>query len=381
MIKDRDLIFFADDWGRFPSTMQHIGKALARNNRIIWVGSLGLRKPKLNFSDLKRVIEKVKNFSKRCAVSDAKAPVILVNPIVFPFHDSLLVRKLNNILMKRKLLNAIKKYDFKNFIIITSSPVMQDLIGKLGEISSYYFCLDDYTLFEGAFKSLDYLEKQLLKKVNAVFSVSEGLKHTRIPSSGRSYFLPQGVEIEHFRKKNDDGVSLKLNLQKTVIGFFGLISEWIDVTLFTQAAKKYPEYSFLIIGRSTVDVSNFAKFSNIHYIGPVKYEQLPAYAKLMDVGLIPFKINKLTVAANPLKLLEYMSLGLPVVSTNLPEVKKFSDYAFVAMNNDQFIEFIKKAVNMNNREAAKLRIQLSEKYSWESIAEGIFEKMSSSDIS
>lgn len=375
MIKNRDIIFFADDWGRFPSTMQHIGKVLAKDNRIIWVGSLGLRKPKLNFSDFKRVIEKLKGLLKPNKTVAEKAPVIIVNPFVLPFHDSAFIRKVNYFLLKNKIKKAVTANGFKDFIIITSSPVMENLVGRLGEKSSHYICLDDYTLFDGAFKSLRQLEINLLQKVNTSFSVSEGLQNSRIPATGKSYFVAQGVELKHFRETKNSISKKELGLKDVVIGFFGLISEWIDTTLFTEAAKRYPEYSFLIIGRATVDVSDFALYKNIIYLGPVQYNLLPEYACLFDVGLIPFKVNELTIAANPLKLLEYMSIGIPVVSTNLPEVGKFSEYVVVAEDNEKFIKGIKTAVETDNEEIKSLRMAKADSFSWESIADGISEKI------
>ena len=381
MIKGRDIIIFADDWGRFPSTMQHMGKILARHNRIIWIGSLGLRRPNFSLSDLKRVIEKLKSFLKPVKTVSEKAPVIIVNPFVLPFHDSGIVRKINYLLLRNKLLKAVAANGFKNYIVISSSPVMESLVGKLGEKSSHYVCLDDYTLFDGAFKSLRFLEVELLKKVNTSFSVSEGLKNTRIPVTGKSYFLPQGVELEHFRNAGKIISKEDLKLKKIVIGFFGLISEWIETDLFIEIAKKYPDYSVLIIGRATVDISRFSQYENIIYLGPVQYNQLPGYAALFTVGLIPFKVNDLTIAANPLKLLEYMSLGMPVVSTNLPEVEKFSELVFVAKDNDNFVEGIQRVLETDSEQLKSERMKKADSFSWLSVTEAISEKILNSEKS
>ena len=58
MIKKRDIIVFGDDWGRYPSTIQYLAQELAKDNRILWIGSLGLRKPKFHYKDFKRIYEK-----------------------------------------------------------------------------------------------------------------------------------------------------------------------------------------------------------------------------------------------------------------------------------------------------------------------------------
>ena len=86
MINQRNIIVFSDDWGRYPSTLQHIGKHLAINNRIIWIGSLGLRKPRLKLKDLYRTIEKISKIAKKNSV---KKEIIDYHIFVFPFQKSI----------------------------------------------------------------------------------------------------------------------------------------------------------------------------------------------------------------------------------------------------------------------------------------------------
>jgi glycosyltransferase involved in cell wall biosynthesis len=166
-----------------------------------------------------------------------------------------------------------------------------------------------------------------------------------------------------------------INLKKPVIGFFGLVSEWIDLELIHKCILNYPDYTFVIIGKSVVDLSIFNGCKNFIFLGPKEYSDLPTFASVFDVGLIPFKINQVTLAANPLKLMEYFSLGLPVVSTNLPEVNNFSDLAFVANSHDEFIKFIKNAIEDYSEERVKLRLNKAKDFSWEFVTEEVFDKV------
>lgn len=369
MIINRNIIVFSDDWGRYPSTLQHIGKILAKYNKIIWVGSLGLRKPRLNKSDLKRIIEKLKSiFFKKKNISISQ--VIELSPFIIPFHDSKFIRKLNSFLLIIQLKKVVARNRITKPIVLTSSAIMESIAGKLGETSIHYFCLDDFTLFDGAFKSINKLEKSLLEKVDICFAISETLKQSRIPAKGRSYFLPQGVEVEHFTKLISKSSDMLQSTPRPIIGFFGLLAPWIDLDLVKSCAEHYPDFSFVLIGRSEVDLESLRVYKNIYFLGEVPYSQLPEYAKEFDVGIIPFKVNKLTTAANPLKLLEYFSIGLPVVSTDLPEVRKFQDLVLIAENSNEFIEFIKVAVNEKVIESKTLeRKAIAKKYSWTTIAE------------
>jgi glycosyltransferase involved in cell wall biosynthesis len=106
-----------------------------------------------------------------------------------------------------------------------------------------------------------------------------------------------------------------------MVGFFGLISAWVDQALIAHLSEAFPDVSFVLIGRADVDTASLAARPNVYQLGLVPYADLPAYARYFDVGLIPFVLNRLTRAVNPLKLMEYFALGLPVLSTRLPELE------------------------------------------------------------
>ena len=82
---------------------------------------------------------------------------------------------------------------------------------------------------------------------------------------------------------------------------------------------------------------------NIHRLGRKPYAELPAYCKGFDVALNPFAINELTLAANPLKVREYLAAGLPVVSTDIPEVRVLDD-VLAGTNHDDFINKLETAL-------------------------------------
>lgn len=378
MLNKRDIIIFGEDWGRFPSTTQHIGKVLLDNNRIMWIGSLAHRKPSISLKDIRRIFEKLRNIfghvDRKDIDNDVKSP-IRIYPFIIPFHDIKLIRKINAKLMKRTIVRSIQVYNFNNPIIITSTPLIYDLVGELNETSSHYFCLDDYSNFDGAFDSLIEIEKALLAKVSSCFAVSEILLLNRKAKSGNNYLLPQGVQIDHFHK-NIDKIPIQVkDIPKPVIGFFGLISEWIDLELIVYAARELPAYIFLVIGKPSVDVSIFKNYSNIIFLGEVPFSELPSYASIFDVGIIPFKVNELTLACNPLKLLEYLSLGIPVVSVNLPEVKKFASVTYIANEYSDFVRLIRLSLKENSEEKTRARLVCASEHSWVSITNSICEKI------
>jgi len=375
MISNRDIIIFNDDWGRFPSTLQHIAHSLMKHkNRVFWIGSLGLRKPKFNLSDVKRAFQKLSKMlnKKRVNNKEFELQPILIFPLVIPYHDFSLIRLVNKYFISREIKKVLKKYSVINPILVTSAPVSDNIIGCLGESCSVFYCVDDYSSMEGAFKSIPKLERKLVEKADIVFAVSQFLIDTRKTESKKVYFAPQGVNTEHFQSVNEIASEVK-DLKKPIIGFFGLISEWVNLDIISEAVKAYPDYTFLVIGKSVRDLNHFIECKNFIYLGPVNYKDLPGYAAIIDVGLIPFELNNVTIAANPLKLLEYFSLGIPVVSTNLPEVKKYGDLVYTAKDTDEFIRMIKFAVDENDEKKKISRLTKAKEYSWDSITEKIFD--------
>lgn len=376
MLTKRDIIIFGEDWGRFPSTTQHIGKIFLQSNRILWIGSLAHRKPTFSLADLKRIIEKLRNiFLRRDVKSDALPENLYVlHPFIIPLHDFGIVRSINAYLLRKAVKKAMVRIGFVKPVVITSSPIPAGVIGKLGESSSTYLCLDDYAHFDGAFDSILEIEKSLLKRISNVFAVSDTLVKSRVPASGRSYFLPQGVNSGHFKKTDDVAERVK-NIPHPIIGFFGFIASWIDVKLFVYLAENNPEKQIVLIGKTDQDISVFQRYKNIHYLGEIPFSELPSYASCFDVGTIPFLLNELTLVCNPLKLVEYFSLGIPVVSTPLPEVVKFGNAVFIASSHEEFNKAINEAILNDTKEKKQERIQIAQKYSWEGISESISTKI------
>ncbi|MFZ4619000.1 MAG: glycosyltransferase [Bacteroidota bacterium] len=378
-MNNRNIIIFGDDWGRYPSTIQHIGRVFAEKNRLLWIGSLGLRKPEFSLYDVKRIWEKGKGILAGSGPGEQKVKtakdVTEVYPFIIPFHDNAFMYSFSMRMIRNKIRKIMRSQDFRDPILITASPIMHSLIGELNETSSHYLCLDDFTLFDGAFKTLGEKEQILVSKVDSSFSISESLMATRRVKSRHNYFFPQGVDTKHFSPSTTEIHPSVASIKHPVIGFFGIITTWVDVELIVECAKAYPEYQFVILGKTTVDLTLFSTIPNIRYIGPVPFEHLPQYARIFDIGIIPFVVNDLTIACNPLKLLEYLSLGIPVVSTNMPEVKKMEPNVIIADSREQFVASIRTAVSSISEQGNAARRIFAEKYSWRSIAEDISNKI------
>jgi len=369
MIENRDIIVIADDWGRYPSTMQYIGQVLAVSNRLLWVGSPGLRRPTMRWSDVKRVWEKVRQLLRPSKPAEQHPNVYPVHPLIVPFHDSPLARSFNRWNVRRILRRRMRELAFRDCLVVTFVPMLADVVADLSGCVRSYVCVDDWTKFAGAFRCIVQEERKILAHVDCTFSVSEELMRTRVPASGQSYVLPQGVDTHHFRPGDGPAPEAIASLPKPVIGFFGILAPWIDFFLLRRVAQAYPHATVVLLGRSSVAANQIPREKNIVWMGEIPYADLPSYARSFDVGLIPFVVNELTTAANPLKMLEYLSLGIPVVCTALPEAQKFAPFVHVARSGEEFVAAVGRALEERSAEQRIARRAVAERFSWRQVVE------------
>lgn len=136
-------------------------------------------------------------------------------------------------------------------------------------------------------------------------------------------------------------------------GYVGSLDHWFDVDLLDHAAGQLPQVEFQLVGRvEHARVHRLRRHRNVQFTGEVRHEALPEYLSQLDLALIPFALNELTRATNPIKLYEYFSFGLPVVSTRLPEVERYGDLVYIADTPSQFSQQINRALS---EDAAPLR--------------------------
>jgi glycosyltransferase involved in cell wall biosynthesis len=177
---------------------------------------------------------------------------------------------------------------------------------------------------------------------------SDLLMNNKRRHNRNTFLVTHGVDVEHFRKAcvpttvvPDDIRALK----KPIIGFFGLIADWVDLSLFRFLATSRPEWTFVLIGKAATSLAPVEGLPNVHLLGQKPYVSLPGYAKAFDVALLPFIVNELTLAANPLKLREYLAAGLPVVSSALPEAEKLQHILYIGRNQAHFLELIQNIID------------------------------------
>jgi len=370
MIEGYTLIIFGDDWEKHPSATQHIIKGLLINNKVIWVNSIGMRAPRLNFDDFKRI------FQKTCKAILAKKNIIsanltIINPIALPFHRINLVKFINKFSIRNQIIKTCKLKERKKNILIISNPIATYLSDIIQKDLLIYYCGDDFSKFPGIDKrEVLRQEKMLIEHSDIILCSSKNLSNIMKTKKdeGKVYYLPHGVEYAHFSKQYVELPKKIKSIKKPIIGFFGMLGPWIDFDLLKTIAKLDPLINYCIIGEYTKEIEALRGLKNIYLIGKVNYDDLPKYASCFDVGIIPYRSHERIETISPLKLLEYFALGIPVVSTCLPYCVDVNELIYVADNAEKFYYAIKSALN-ENKQKRLLRKEVAKQNDWKTRCE------------
>jgi len=348
MIKGANFIVFSDDWGRHPFSCMHIMKKFLPQNRILWVNTIGMRRPRFTLYDFWRSVEKIGSwFGRSTSKENLKANLMVISPVMIPYSNIPSVRTFNRISVIHAVKKEMKRLRFDRPILLTTLPNAVDYLGSFGEFIDIYYCVDEFSKWPGVMKGLvEETEKRLIQKAHLIVATSEELQKSKNKPNIPTYLLTHGVDIGHFKScQSLEPISSIQKLYRPVIGYFGLFDERPDADLIEYLAVSKPEWSFVFIGPVKVDLETLKKNSNLHFFPPVPYNELPKYLAGIDVYIIPYKVNELSRYINPLKLKECLATGKPVVSTPLPEVLKLREAVRIGWTKEEFLEEISEALS------------------------------------
>ncbi len=329
----RPVIVFGEDWGRHPSSTQHLFHHMAQDRQVLWVNSIGMRRPRL--SDMNRLVKKglqIASPRKSGNVASERAPFPVLAPAAMPLPGSPIARGFNRAVLARQVRKASRELGFIDPLLWISVPTAVDIVGYLGESAVAYYCGDDFSSLAGVdHKPVARLEEELAGKSDVIFAASKPLA-SRFDDE-RTIYLPHGVDFDLFTLPAPRAADLP---EGKVAGFYGSIASWLDQDLIVQTARLLPDWTFLFIGDACCDVTALRQEPNISFIGPRPHHELPRYSRHWSASILPFQQNGQIKACNPLKLREYLAAGSPVCSTDFPALDGYRDHVRVAQSPESF---------------------------------------------
>ena len=361
MLSDQNLVVVSGEFGRYPSSIEHLIRQFLPTNRVLWVEITGMRTPKLNLYDLKRAIGKVKRLVKGAESVESSSRGIppnihLSSPVTLPFPSFSAVRHLNSSTLEYTIRRETAALGFEDFGVITTLPMTADSVLKVGAAWSLYYCPDEWSLWPGLDRDLiANWEAKLLSSVDGIVVTSEKLKGTKSLPTKPARIVNHGVDVDHFSKANRSST-------KNRVCFFGLFDERIDQELLAYISKALPDVSFEIIGPVQCSIRSDLLGSNVIWTGHVPYQTLPGRLADSSVLILPYVKNELTDNINPLKVKECLATGKPVVATAIAELKNMS-HVYIANDQEEFIDQLKSAIAAKNYDNVSV-IESMAAFSW-----------------
>ncbi|MFC6439292.1 glycosyltransferase [Bowmanella sp. JS7-9] len=351
---NRPLVVFGEDWGSHPSSTQHVVRHLADNHDVLWINSMGLRRPRFSLRDAKRLWQKITRPRLASSASPGHAPFNVMEPYNLPLPGHPLARWSNSHLLAQRIRRQCSKLRLSRPILWTSLPTAVDLVSRLNEHAVVYYCGDDFSALDGVDHApVAKLERELAERADLIVAASDVLASRFDPA--KTQVLHHGVDLTLFRRRAprpDD-----LPADKPAAGFYGSIANWVDVHLIADIARIAPHWQFCLIGEVKTDISPLKSLPNVRFLGPKPHHQLPAYLQHWQAAILPFVDNAQIQACNPLKLREYLASGTPVITTPFPAMRQYASLIQVASTPIQWLAALNVCAQDNP--AARLARQYS----------------------
>jgi glycosyltransferase involved in cell wall biosynthesis len=365
--------FGVNRWDSMVQREQHLATALSRKYRILFID------PPLSYSTVIQGKIRRQQWAFGGQVRSVHDRLIVYTPPAFlPFSQySETMQRLHVKRLLRLTKDVLGRLSFGSYLLGVARPFLAPLIEPLRPELSYYDCADDYLHFPGLKankKLLEKCEEDLLKSVDVVFCSSEKLRRAKTHLHADCFLLPNGVD-SLFLQDNNTEESIPSDMREVkrpILGYVGTIGEWFDLEAVTGLARARPDWSIVLIGpaASSRFSSEVARASNIHWLGEKEYHRLPAYLRLFNVTLIPFKLNAFTQSIYPTKFHQYLAAGKPVLSSPLPDLERFAPPLVEFYRNTADMEVkIEKMLGEDSEEKAAQRRRVASENTWDKRAE------------
>jgi glycosyltransferase involved in cell wall biosynthesis len=362
------IVCFAKDWDGHPTSNTHVMRLLARRNRVLWLESVAMRAPRLaSGRDLRRMAHRVAAAAR--GPRRVEADLWVASPLVLPLPHSAWAAALNNRLLRRGVDRLRRRLGMERFQVWTFLPTAGEYAVALGGRPLVYYCVDDWA------HSPDHdgtrvaeAEARLCRAADFVFATSRALAAEKRRWNPRTYHAPHGVAHAHFARALEPALPVApevMRLRPPVLAVVGLLDWRIDTGLLAALVDRRPDWTLALVGPPHADLGALARRPNVHLLGHVPYARLPAVLKGCAVGLVPFVVDEYTRHIDPVKLREYLSAGLPVVATDLPEVAAACASCRIVRGVDELLVAVEAALREGGPEERRRRSATMASETWE----------------
>ena len=291
---------------------------------------------------------------------------------------------INAFIYKIQLRKTIKKLKLVDPIVITAYNPMYGLpmIGQLNELLNIYYCYDG--MDTQRHKSRIYtIEQKFCKQVDGIITTSDYLNAEKIRLNPQSYVVKNGVDFKLFVPHAKKTVSSNSSLKK--VGYIGTLDFRFDIDMMEYAVKELPDVTFEFTGYllNHAIQERLSKYKNVAFFKSVKAHEVPKLLSKYDLGIIPYKMDEVNKNIYPLKINEYLAVGVPVVMSAFANLPDFKRLVQSAQTKELFKSHIENELQNDTEDLIRERIEFAKQNSWEARANEfgtVLEKISSSKL-
>lgn len=363
-MQDRKLVVLwaGNAWDGLPATDHHLATALARTMDVLWVD------PPLSVHTSRRVLPRVEQVAEGLRV---------VQVSTIPFASRRGVRQLAEAHQRAVLSLVTALAPRRPWASITLSPRVS--LAAHGAGRQLLHVTDDWIAGAGMM-GLDpaWMESQLRRNVqlaDVVCAVSPDLARDLQQMGPRRpvVVVPNGATIpEELPQVEHEPIAVlvgQLNERLDLDVLQGIVDAGVPLRILGPRADRDADFGArldALLARPEVD-----------WRGPVSHEELAPLLAGARVGITPYAVNTFNQSSFPLKTLEYLSLGLPVVSSRLESLNWLdTDLVDVAQTPAHFAELVRDRVGESwDEPAATRRRAFADQHSWQARADALLQEL------
>ena len=212
-------------------------------------------------------------------------------------------------------------------------------------------CVFDYMDLYDELQPTNILRRETRQEINRllglakiIFASSKKLYHDAIERNPNVFIINNAVSDEFINRLIISGCDHKINTSSKKIVYVGTLSHWFDLELIKKTALSLgQDFQIDLYGPSEIDLSRLPQ--NITYHGIIPHDDVYEVILGADICIMPFKVNKLIEAVDPVKIYEYISLGKPIICPKYDELIKFERYLQLYANESEFLVAVRNIVD------------------------------------
>ncbi len=367
----RPWVVFADDWGRHPSSCQYLVRRQLGQRPINWINTIGTRPPRLDLSTVKRAAGKLRSWfgPRQQQAQEAGLSPVVLSPKMYPSFGSRLARTLNRSLLRR-VLRGIVDAAATPPAIITTLPLVADLVDDIPTARWVYYCVDDFSVWPGYDgPTMQRLEAVLVPKVQQVIAVSETLQQHLTQYGVQAKLLTHGVDLATWT--DPPSVTLPAEfarLEKPWVVFWGVIDRRMDTAFLRHLNERMHRGTILLVGPQEDPDPAVVTLPRVTLLPSQPFAVLPVLAREAATLIMPYADLPVTRAIQPLKLKEYLATGQPSVVRALPSTLPWADCADVCGTPEEFTQLVLQRIETGLPPEQGLARQRLQQESWDAKA-------------